>query len=438
MSKFSRRSILQGTTALAGGAALAGSDLLGWAKAWAQGSMFKPEDGAKLQILRWKRFIQSEEDAFMELMAAFTQATGVEIEVLNESMDDVQPKASVAANVGSGPDIVWGLFSLPHLFTDKCLDLTDLADDLGKKHGGWIPAAEKYGKSGDTWIGLPICFGGNYINYRISACTEAGFPDGVPEDNAGFLELCKALKGIGKPAGMALGHATGDGNAWTHWAMWSHGAAMVDENDKVILDSPEAVAACDYVKALNDSWIPGTASWNDGSNNKAFLAGEVSLTNNGISIYQKAIDDGLDIKDDMDHAYYPIGPAGQPTELHISWTMLAFKYSKYPMACKALMDFLLEKEQYDKWLEGAKAYLTHPLSAYDNAPIWTSDPKRTIFRDCGKRTLVAGHRGSVGERAAAAIAEFIVVDMFANVATGQMSSVDSVKDAARKAQRIYR
>ena len=84
------------------------------------------------------------------------------------------------------------------------------------------------------------------------------------------------------------------------------------------------------------------------------------------------------------------------------------------------------------------AYLTHPLNAYDDHPIWTSDPKRTIFRDAGKRTLVAGHRGSVGEKAAAAIAEFIVVDMFANAATGQMSSVDSVKDAARKAKRIYR
>ncbi len=435
---FDRRSMLKGSVATGALFAAQKSGLLGFAEAWAQSTPFTPEAGAKLQLLRWKRFVQSEEDSFMELMAAFTNATGVPIEVLNESMDDVQPKASVAANVGSGPDIVWGVFSLPHLFPDKCLDLTDLATGLGAKYGGWIPAAEKYGKSGDRWIGIPICFGGNYINYRISAVEQAGFSDGVPADNEGFLELCRALKGIGSPAGMALGHATGDGNAWTHWALWSHGAAMVDENDRVILDSPEAVKACDYVKALHDSWIPGTASWNDGSNNKAFLAGEVSLTNNGISIYQKALVDGLDIKDDMDHAYYPIGPAGVPTELHISWTMLAFEYTKYPQACKALIDFMMEKEQYDKWLEGSVAYLTHPLNAYDKHPIWTSDPKRTIFRDAGKRTLVAGHRGTVGEKAAAAIAEFIVVDMFANVATGQMSSAVSVKDAARKARRIYR
>ena len=34
--------------------------------------------------------------------------------------------------------------------------------------------------------------------------------------------------------------------------------------------------------------------------------------------------------------------------------------------------------------------------------------------------------------------EFIVVDMFANAATGQMTAEEAVKDASRKAQRIYR
>ena len=28
----------------------------------------------------------------------------------------MQPKASVAANTGQGLDMVWGLYSLPHLF----------------------------------------------------------------------------------------------------------------------------------------------------------------------------------------------------------------------------------------------------------------------------------------------------------------------------------
>ena len=35
--------------------------------------------------------------------------------------------------------MVWGLYSLPHLFPDKCMDMTDVANYLGKKYGGWTP-----------------------------------------------------------------------------------------------------------------------------------------------------------------------------------------------------------------------------------------------------------------------------------------------------------
>ena len=54
------------------------------------------------------------------------------------------------------------------------------------------------------------------------------------------------------------------------------------------------------------------------------------------------------------------------------------------------------------------AYLTHPLNAYDANPVWTSDPKLTVVRDAAKRTLTAGGLGSVGEKAASALADFVV------------------------------
>src|ERR1044072_543094 len=113
--RFTRRDVLKTGAAAAGLGALQGADLMSWAQAWAQAAPWKPEKGAKLQLMRWKRFIQSEEDSFMALVAAFTKATGVDVNVIHESLDDVQPKASVAANTGQGPDIFWGLYSLPHL-----------------------------------------------------------------------------------------------------------------------------------------------------------------------------------------------------------------------------------------------------------------------------------------------------------------------------------
>ena len=353
-----RRQMLQSGLALAG--AGAAGNLAMFANAWAQANSWKPEAKASLQVMRWKRFIQSEEDGFMTLVEAFTKATGVQVKVINESLDDVQPKASVAANTRQGPDLFWGLYSLPHLFPNACLEVTDVADYLGKKYGGWVPSAVTYGKSGNKWIAIPVAYNGNVINYRQSMIEKAGFKE-VPKDTAGFLELMKALKAKSVPGGFALGRASGDGNAWVHWALWSHGANLVDEKDKVIINSPEPVKALEYIKALSETFVTGTASWNDAFNNKAFLTGEISLTNNGVSIYAAA-KAGADkdpkmkeVRDDMNHALWPVGPAGKPTEFHIAYPMLAMKYTKFPNACKAFMAFMMEAANYDAWLESAVA-----------------------------------------------------------------------------------
>ena len=67
---LNRRSILKGTALGAG--ALTGADLLSFANAWAADSPWKPEAGAKLSLLRWKRFVQSEDDAFVAMVQSFT------------------------------------------------------------------------------------------------------------------------------------------------------------------------------------------------------------------------------------------------------------------------------------------------------------------------------------------------------------------------------
>mgnify|MGYP000461647822 CR=1 FL=1 len=41
-------------------------------------------------------------------------ATGVKVTIDQESWEDVRPKAAVAANVGSGPDMVMSWFDDPH------------------------------------------------------------------------------------------------------------------------------------------------------------------------------------------------------------------------------------------------------------------------------------------------------------------------------------
>jgi multiple sugar transport system substrate-binding protein len=118
--------------------------------------------------------------------------------------------------------------------------------------------------------------------------------------------------------------------------------------------------------------------------------------------------------------------------------LLAMTYTKHPQACKALIAFIMEADQFNRWLEAGQGYLTPSLNAYDANPVWTTDRKRTLFRDAAKRSLTAGGLGSVGEKAASAIADFVVLDMFANFCIGREDAKSAIKIAERPLQRIYR
>jgi multiple sugar transport system substrate-binding protein len=144
------------------------------------------------------------------------------------------------------------------------------------------------------------------------------------------------------------------------------------------------------------------------------------------------------IAEDVNHSVWPIGPAGKPTEFHICYPLLGMTYTKNPMAVKAFMQFLMEVENYGPWAAGAVGYLTQTLNDYENLPFWADDPKVAPAKLAAVRTLTAGHLGSVGEKAAAALADFIVLDMFANACSGRESEAGAMKMAERQAQRLYR
>ena len=437
MSKFTRRDALK--LGVAAGAVLGtGTNLF---PTQASALTFKPEAGAKLRVLRWKRFVQGDEDLWTANTKKFEKVSGVPVRIDRESWEDVRPKAAVAANVGSGPDIIIAFYDDPHLYPEKLVDLTDLATYLGDKYGGWYDVCERYGKKDGRWIALPLGAAGANIVYRGSWVKEAGF-DTFPKDMQGLLNLCKALNKRGHPTGFALGNAVGDGNTWTHWLLWAFGGKMVDGNNQVVINSPETIAALEYARELYSTFIPGTLSWLDAHNNKAFLSEQIGLTQNGISIYYAAKfskDPKIQaVARDIQHANMPIGPVGRPSELFLITQAMLFKHTKYPNAAKEYLRFMWEKEQYEPWQQAAIGYITQPLRAYEKNPIWTVDPKHTPYRDCVKRMLWNGYAGSLGYASAAVMADYIVVNMVAEAASGSKSPKEAAARAEKRALRYYK
>jgi len=437
MSEYKRRKFLKTSAAVAAGAAVGP---MIWVKDAAAQWSNQPEKGAQLRVLRWKRFVQGDEDTYLANAKKFSEKYGIPVRVDSESWEDVRPKAAVAANAGAGPDIILSTNDDANLYPDKLVDMTDVANYLGKKYGGWYPVCEQYLKQGNKWIGIPLGCAGNAIVYRESQVKAAGF-DKFPRDMDGFMKLMKALKEKGTPGGFALGHATGD-QAWAHWLFWAFGGKLVDTSNKVMIDSPETIKALEYAKELYPTFVPGTLSWLDPNNNKAFLDGQISVTANGISIYYAAKtsqDPKLqEMAKDIQHANFPVGPVGVPTEYNLFMNQMLYKYSKYPKAAKEYIRFMMEEEQFGPWMQASIGYVCHPLKAYEKNPIWTSDPKHTPYRDAMAVMRPIGYAGQMGYASAGCIADFIVLDMVAEAASGSKTPKEAAERAQKRAERYYK
>jgi multiple sugar transport system substrate-binding protein len=440
MSDTKRRDFLKATAGVAAGSMLGAGSSLFAPEALAQQYKVVPEKGAKLRVLRWKRFVQGDEDVWAENTKKFTAQTGIEVRVDAEGWEDVRPKAAVAANVGSGPDIIISTMEDAHQYPDKLVDVSDVANYLGNKYGGWYESAKAYGMHEKKWVAIMMGAAGNAVVYRDSHVKAAGF-DAVPRDMAGFLKLCQALKAKGTPSGFALGNATGD-SSWTHWLVWAHGGKLVDTKGNVVINSPETIAALEYSKQLYETFIPGTLSWLDPNNNKAFLDGQLSLTANGISVYYAAKtspDPKLqEMAKDIQHAYFPLGLDGKARELVLVFPMMIFKYSKYPNAAKEYLRFMMEREQYIPWQQASIGYVCHPLGGYESTPFWTADPKNTPYRDCMKNMTPNGYAGPLGYASAACVADFIIPNMVAEAASGSKTPKEAAERAQKRAERYYK
>ena len=237
---------------------------------------YAPEKGAQLKLLRWKRFVQGDEDAFAANTRKFTEQTGVPVQIESVNSEEVRPKGALAASVGTGPDMIMGYPDMPQLYPDRCVDVTELASYLGRKYGGWYDVCQRYCTVDGRWISLALAVVSFLVVYRESMVKAAGFTE-IPRDLVGFLRLCKALRGRGTPVGFALGNAVGD-TSWCSWLLWAHGASLVDANNRVIINSKETLAALEYARELYQTFVSGTLSWLDPNNNKAFLDDQCSVT----------------------------------------------------------------------------------------------------------------------------------------------------------------
>jgi multiple sugar transport system substrate-binding protein len=219
--------------------------------------------------------------------------------------------------------------------------------------------------------------------------------------------------------------------------MWGFGGMEVEKDGKtVIIDRKETLEAIKFNTACwKDCFDEGGLTWDDSSNNRAFLAGSISITGNSPSIYVIARTKFPDLYKAMNHAPNPLGPAGRFYQL-TALNAALLKYSKNQKLAREFIRWFMDKKQYGGWFHAMDTYAIPGTKEWYKDPIWKKDPKCTVMRDVIKDARVIGYAGAPGKKATEAFAKYIVVDMFAKAIQGAAPE-EALKWAAVEMRKIY-
>jgi multiple sugar transport system substrate-binding protein len=438
LSGLSRRAVLKGA-GLAGAAAATGLDGMLAARrapAWAQAT--------RLHVLRWVDFIPAADVTLRQQVQEASKALGAEIQLETINANDLQPRITAAIQSGSGPDIIHMLHNWPHLYENGLVDVTDLAEWQGKDQGGFYVQSEMAVKVRGRFFALPHSIIPGLFAYRKSWFDEVGatsFPKTLEE----MRQVGMKLKRKGRPVGQTLGHTFGDAPGWAYPLLWNFGGAETDTSGKTALNSKGAVEAVKFMTAYwKDACDEGGLAWDDTNNNRAFLAGEISTTLNGASIYIAAKRGQEKIKDergepmvrDIQHGRYPAGPVAS-TSYHAAFAHGIMKSSKNQKLAKDFLKWLHGTEQYGRWFEVAEGFSIGSTRHWEKHPLWSRiDEPMKGFRTAADNARMIGYAGPPSAKATEAYSKYIIVDMFAKGVQG-MKAEDAVMWAAGELKGIY-
>ncbi|NDJ75818.1 MAG: extracellular solute-binding protein [Chloroflexi bacterium] len=382
-------------------------------------------------------FIPTNNELLTALLNDYAARNGLELDLSLLNHQQMAETLTAAAASGAGPDVLETVDIKPHQFADVLADVSDICEEIGEANGGWYPVARDLCVVDGVWRAMPHFLAAHAMVYREDLLSEAGY-DAFPGTWDEVLTMGTELKSMGFPLGFALGHAGGDGNNFVYSVLWSFGAAVTDEAGVVNLDTPETRQACEFMQQLyNDAMIETVLAWDDSSNNRAFIAGEISVTNNASSILWVGRRDQVEFVDAISHASYPAGPAGLVQFLELN-TIEILNFSESIEEAKGLLSFINSPEVWLPLGPDGFAFIYPLLQNYENHPAmpWNTDPKLAAFKGLAATGKALGYPGTPSAEASEVAASWIINDMFANVASGE-SIDDAVSEAHNACLAIY-
>ncbi len=356
-------------------------------------------------VVWWEKgFYPQEDEAVHEIVAAFEQETGKQVELALFSEDELAGKLVAAIEAGRPPDFAFGVELQDYLGQWAVEDrLADLSDAIGAFSNLFDPDALasviwRNAQTGQKALyGLPFGREMNHVHVWTSLLKEAGFAVAdIPREWQAFWSFwCDRVqpavrKALGRDDiwGVALPMSVPDGDTDLEFFQFvaANDASYVTRDGQLVIDDPEIRRR--LVKAIDDYAAiyrkgctpPDSVSWPSGyDNNREFLAQAVVMTANV----------SLSIPNALKHVHpddyykntatieWPLGPHGEPFPIvGTVVSAVVFKGGSNVALAKEFVRFLVAEGWLAHYLDFSAERFLPAMSKLLEQPFWLdpSDP----------------------------------------------------------------
>jgi multiple sugar transport system substrate-binding protein len=362
-------------------------------------------NGADLVVWWEQGYYAQEDEAVREIVAAFEQDTGKQVEVTFYPQPEHPGKVTAAVEAGQPPDFAFGL-PLANWVSEWALDdrLVDLSDAIGHFSDLFDPellnrAALLNSRTGQKALyALPMGRATNHLHVWKSLLEQAGFTlEDIPKEWDAFWsfwcdEVQPAMRratsrddiwSVGLPLSIK-------GNDTTHafqQFMSAYGADYVTRDGRLLIDDPQIrrqlVKAIDSYTAIyrKDCTPPGSLTWADADNNKSFLAQTVVMTSNETLSIPNALkrERPDDYYENTATIEWPLAPDGDAFPIRgASFPAVVFKDGDNVTTAREFVSFLVSKGWLAHYLDFSGERMMPAMPKLLEQPFWLdpSDPHR--------------------------------------------------------------
>lgn len=407
-----------------------------------------PED-TELHIVQWSHFVPQYDVWFDPFAQAWGEANNVSVTVDHVGIPDLPPTLSAAIEAGEGPTMVEFLFA-PSAFAPSLHNLADVNMEAQDRFGEQVEncAKSSYLPAVDKWYGFCHGWVPDPADYVRSLWEQAGFPEGPTT----WQELLEGGSSIWQNQGVPLGLGMSpelDSRMAGRALIWSHGGSIQDEDENVVIDSPEVVEAVQFMTDLyNGAMRPGGVfDWTAATNNQGLIAGDLSYIMNSISAYRSLQKIDPAAADDIGFGPALVGPRGDQLASSHVWAI-----------------YVVPEYVEGAELEAAKAFMLHLVANYNqatfNSELYTfpafpdtvpqlsdwlaNDPfgsrpadKLSILAEAEEWTGYIGYPGPANPATGEVFGTNIIPTMMARAALGELTAEEAVCEAHEQIEAIF-